>query len=138
MEEYLKEELVKELRNVAKKMRDEPNPIKKIYYYSAAYGIVDRTMRYNFSKDLLLTFAILNLTYNGFIERVKAISGGDQVVPLTKEQLDKVTDRIDDLAMAFKNNEDVTSILMDLNLLAYMSSGPGHYMQMNGAFDDII
>lgn len=138
MEINLKDELVKELLNVAEKMKHEPNPIKKVFYYSAAYGIVDRTMRYDFSKDLLLTYTVLNVTYNSYTERIKALRTGDQVVPLAVEQLDKVSDLVKDLAGALRDKGDITGILMDLNLLAYMATGPGHYMATNGSFNGMI
>lgn len=134
----LKKELAEELRNVADKMRHEPSPMKKIYIYSAAYGIVDRTMRYDFSKDLLLAFTVLNVTYNSLGERAKALQSGDQNVPLTIEQLNKAADLVDDLGGAFQNDDDIDGILKDIALLAYRSTGPGHYMDLNGSFDGML
>ncbi len=63
MEQYVKDELVKELRNVSRKMREEADPSKKVFFYSAAYGIVDRSMRYSFGKELLITNTILNSSH---------------------------------------------------------------------------
>ncbi len=138
MELYVKNELVKELMNVSKKMLDDSEPAKKLYYYSAAYGIVDRTMRYEFSKQLLMAQTILNVTYNIYMERLKAIVGKDAVVPLTTAQLDKTAELVGRLGDAFDKDIDINDILENIMLLAYMSTGPGHYMNTNGMFDGLV
>ena len=138
MEGYVKKELVKELKNVSKRMLDEPELVKKLFYYSAAYGAVDRTMRYGFTKQLLMAHTILNVTYNAYKERLRAIAGGDSVVPLTIGQLDRTAELVRDLGDAFNKGIDVNGILADIMLLAYMSTGPGHYLNENGAFEGLI
>jgi hypothetical protein len=50
-QEFFKKELVKELRLVEVLMKREENIEKKIYYFSAAYGITSRTYRYAFSDS---------------------------------------------------------------------------------------
>ena len=61
---YLKEELVNELKSVSRRMIEETDPSKKLFYYSAAYGITNRVMRFEFDEELLLVDALLTITYN--------------------------------------------------------------------------
>lgn len=138
MEQYIQTELVKELKNVSKQIKAEADPAKKIFLLSAAHGIADRSMRYNFSKDLLLTFAILNISYNTYIERLRALSSGDRMIPISQKQLDGTADLLDQLADAFKNNKSIYGILEDIMLLSFMSTGPGHYLVINGKLDGLI
>ncbi|HOQ26301.1 MAG TPA: hypothetical protein PLF76_06155, partial [Methanomassiliicoccaceae archaeon] len=67
-----------------------------------------------------------------------AIAGGDAVVPLTIGQLDRTAELVRDLGDAFNKGIDVNGILADIMLLAYMSTGPGHYLNENGAFEGLI
>ncbi len=138
MEQFVKVELIKELKNVSKKMKDETDPAKKIFYYSAAYGVVDRSMRYSFSKDLLLAQTILQVSYTAYTERLRAVSTGDRVIPLTMQQLDRTAELVGDLAEAFKKDGDVVEVLENIMVLSYMTSGPGYYLQTNGAFEGLI
>ena len=65
-DKYFRKELVKELRFVEGLIKKEPSVEKKIYYFSAAYGITSRTYRYAFSKDVLLADYVLQTVHNLF------------------------------------------------------------------------
>jgi len=56
--------LVEELKKVAKLMKDEPDPRKKLYYFSAAFGAVDRVIRVRYDRELSLVAQVLQYTYN--------------------------------------------------------------------------
>lgn len=47
-EDFFRRELVQELRRVENLMRRESSIEKKVYYFSAAYGVTSRTFRYSF------------------------------------------------------------------------------------------
>jgi hypothetical protein len=131
-EAFFKKELVKELRNVANLMKNEKNPEKKIYYFSAAYGITSRTFRYAFSRDVLLADLVLNTSYHSLLERFQRVRSGEQTVPLDEKVFDSIVQGLKDLSDAFEND---TSILEPLELITtamFSTTGPGHYLREKG------
>jgi len=78
-EEFFRKELVEELRRVETLIRQAPTLEKKAYYFSAAYGITNRTYRYSFSKDVLVADLLLQGVYNMIMERINAIRSGNQI-----------------------------------------------------------
>jgi hypothetical protein len=131
-EAFFKKELVKELRNVANLMKNEKNPEKKIYYFSAAYGITSRTFRYAFSRDVLLTDLVLNTSYHSLLERFQRVRSGEQTVSLDEKVFDSIVEGLKELADAFEND---TSILEPLELITaamFSTTGPGNYLREKG------
>ncbi len=131
-DDFFKKELVAELRRVELMMRKEERVEKKIYYFSAAYGITHRTLRYSFTGDYLLADYVLNTSYNGLIERFNRIRSGDTTVELKPIHFDRIQDGLKMLADAF---ESETSILVPIeNILTamYATTGPGNYLHEKG------
>ena len=78
---FFKKELARELRYIEVMMKKDNSFEKKIYYFSAAYGITSRTLRYSFSPDYLLADLVLNSTYQALVQRTEMIQSGDATVP---------------------------------------------------------
>ena len=81
-EDFLRAELVEELRRVENLVRQESSIEKKIYYFSAAYGITGRTFRYSFSKEVLMADLLLIGAYNMMSERLNLFNSGNHTVPI--------------------------------------------------------
>ncbi len=131
-EAYFKKELVKELRNIANLINKEKNIEKKIYYFSAAYGITSRTFRYAFSRDILLADLVLNTSYHSLSDRFQRARSGDTTVPCDEKVFESLVDGLKGLADAFEGN---LSILEPLKLIATASfsiTGPGNYLREKG------
>ena len=131
-EDFFRKELVAELRRVENYMRNEPDIEKKIYYFSAAYGITSRTMRYTFSKDVLLADAILQVTYNMILDRYKRIRTGDTTVKLSNEHFEKLCEALKSLAKAFDEGESIQKPLEDIITVGFSLTGPGNYLAIKG------
>jgi len=132
-EAFFTKELVKELRNVANLIKKENNPEKKIYYYSAGYGITSRTFRYAFSRKVLLADLVLNTSYHSLQERFQRARSGDTTVPIDEKVFDSIVEGLKTLADAFEKD---TSILEPLELIVAASfsvTGPGNYLREKGA-----
>ena len=74
-DDFFRRELVQELRRVENLIRHESSVEKKIYYFSAAYGITSRTFRYSFTKDFLLADFVLQGAYNLLTDKAKPSQG---------------------------------------------------------------
>ena len=105
-EEFFKREMVEELRRVEALMRKEPSVEKKIYYFSGAYGITNRTYRYVFSREVLIADIILQNTYNMLKERLQLIKSGDRNVTPEEVIFYKICDGLRDLANSFESEKD--------------------------------
>jgi len=131
-ETYIKKELVDELRYVSRLMKSETNLEKKIYYFSAAYGITSRTFRYVFSRDVLLADLVLNICYQKLSERFNLIRSGDTTVTIDDDVCDKLSEGLDLLADLFEKEEPIQEALEILLTISFSVSGPGNYLKEKG------
>ena len=129
---YLREELLKELRNVSALILKENDIERKLYLFSAAYGVTSRTVRYNFDRELLLIDAILNMTYNNLQGRLSSVKSGDRLVPLTSTTLDVLARCLSDIADAIEKEESCYGLLQRLVTATYITTGPGYYQSLKG------
>lgn len=133
-ENFFKKELVAELREVARRMQEEKDPEKKIYYFSAGYGITSRTYRYSFSRDVLLADFVLNASYQSLVERVRMMKAGDHNVVLDNKIFDNIEQGLLMLADAFeKENPKTQEALEQILTASFVASGPGNYLREKGA-----
>jgi hypothetical protein len=131
-EEQFKKELVEELRRVITFVRNEPDFERKIYFFSAAYGIMGRTFRYAFSKDVLLADFVLTTTYNLLQDRLMRLKAGDPTVAFDRIWLDRICDELDNLATKFEANETIFEPLQNIMTIGYSTTGTGNYLRQKG------
>ena len=131
-EDFFKKELVAELRRVENLIRKEPIVDKKVYYFSAAYGITSRTFRYSFSKDVLFADFVLQGTYNLLLDRLGRLKSGDLMVPLEEAHFEMICDGLRRLADKFEAGESILEPLEDILLAVYTTTGAGLYMREKG------
>jgi hypothetical protein len=122
-----KERVLSEFDFVIKKMTEESDPLKKLYFFSATFGAVERVMRYCPSEDLLIAHAVLTLCYSTLNERVSHIRVGDVVVPLSQDWSEKLVHYVGELRKSIEENSSVYPALEGIIHLAYSASGPGFY-----------
>jgi hypothetical protein len=133
-EDFLKEELIKELTEIVKLMRSENNLDKKLYYYSAAYGITQRTFKYTFSKEILLMDTVFTTSWTLLIDRLNHIKSNDQnVAPdvLTKAII-YITDQLDELVIRLDTDKNYIENLENILTAAYSTTGNGNYLLERG------
>ena len=130
--EFFKKELIKELRLVEALMKREEDLDKKIYYFSAAYGITNRTYRYSFSKDVLLADLVLNNGYQTLLDRAQRIKAGDRSVLLEDIHFKKIEEGLRQLADAFEKDESILEPLENILTAVFSTSGAGNYIRGKG------
>ncbi len=131
-EDFFKKELVKELRLIEALMKKEENIEKKIYYFSAAYGITNRSYRYSFSDDVLLTDLVLMAAYQSLSDRFQRIRSGDATVKLEEIHFKKIEEGLRLLADAFEKNESILEPLKIISTTAFSTQGAGNYLREKG------
>ena len=131
-EDFFRRELVQELRRVENLMRRESSFEKKIYYFSAAYGVTSRTFRYSFSKDILLADFVIQGAYNLLMDRTNRLKAGDKTVPLDEVLFEKISDGLKLLADKIEAKENIQGALEIILTAAYAATGPGNYLREKG------
>ncbi len=131
-DDFFRRELVQEFRRVENLMRRESSFEKKIYYFSAAYGVTSRTFRYSFSKDVLLADFLLQGVYNLLMDRINRVKAGDKTVPLDEIPFEKISDGLKLLADKIEAKENIQDALETILTAAYVTTGPGNYLREKG------
>ena len=131
-QKYFRKELVKELRQVEKLVANESRPEKKLYYYSAAYGITSRTLRYSFSRDILLADFVLNATYGLLMDRLKHMKQGDLTILLEDTHFEKLCEGLRLLADRLEAEDNIQDVLELIFTTAFSTTGPGNYIREKG------
>ena len=128
-DDFFRRELVQELRRVENLMRHESSVEKKIYYFSAAYGITSRTFRYSFTKDFLLADFVLQGAYNLLTDRLNRLKAGDKTVPLDDILFEEICDGLKLLADKVESKDNLQNALETILTAAYVTTGPGNYLR---------
>jgi hypothetical protein len=132
MDAQHKRELVDELKLVAGMMRQEQDPPRKNYMFSAAYGITSRILRLDYSKELLMADFVITNAYNMIQARVQSIMQGDRLVPIEMPMFDELANLVEKLGARIDADEDYHDVLDSILELAFTTTGPGHYMRASG------
>ena len=131
-EAFFRKELVIELRKVAEMISKEKNPERKLYCFSAAFGITSRTFRYVFSSEVLLADLVLMAGYQQVMERIQMCKTGDLTVLLTDEIFQKLSQGLWDLAQAFEEGKSIQKPLEQILTATFSVTGPGNYLKEKG------
>jgi len=132
---FFKKELVKEIRNAARLMKDEPSVERKLYYFSAAFGVAGRTYRYVFTKNVLLAELVLQTSYQQIADRLMRIKSGDATVPLDEKVFSTLVDGLKELADALETDAPIQEALEIILTASFSTSGPGYYLMEKRMFE---
>lgn len=130
----LKKTLVDELRLVAKKVADEIDVRKKIYFFSAAHAMVYRIFNINFDPELVLIHLALNSTH-GIVQNLHTLieRGDEKVIQIPDDFFDKLASLTEELATAIDEDKNIYGVLQKMAIIGYSLSGNGYYLYQKGA-----
>jgi hypothetical protein len=125
--QQLKTNVISELEFVTKKMKEEPDLTKKIYFYSAVNGALERATRFCSDNELLIAQAIAALSLNLINDRVNHLKIGDTVVPLPESLFDQLVESVSELKQAIEEDKAVYPALEKIIGIAFVTTGGGFY-----------
>lgn len=128
----VREELVNELRFAAKKTSEEPDIRRKIFFYSAAYGVARRVLNSAYDPQILCAEFILEVSYNTINARSQAIYQGDTNIPFIEGFFDKLVGCLEELATRIENDEEIYKTLEKIIALTHTTTGNGYYLYVKG------
>lgn len=123
----LKKKVLDELEFIIKKMKEEGDLSRKVYFYSAVRGTLERTTRHYFDRELLVAHIIADASYQIINDRINRIKSGDINVPITVSLLNELTEGVSKLRQAVEKDEVVYPAIEKIIEVTYMATGPGFY-----------
>jgi len=130
-----KEIIIEELNNVAIKMKESDDITEKMYFFSAAYGMVHRIFNLEFNPTLVLIHTILNTAYSTISGRIEAATRGqDRAVKIPKRLFDGLQETIMDIAdnISKDDENELFKNLQKIANLGYSTTGNGYYLFQKG------
>lgn len=125
--------IVNEFAYVIKKMRGEKDPSKKLYYFSAAYGVIFRILNLEFDSTLNVIHFVLNGTYSSINNRLNIMGQGIEMgVGIPTELFTELENTTEAIARAIEEDADPLESLEKLAVLSYVTSGNGYYLYEKG------
>lgn len=122
-------------------MRDTPEPLKKLYFFSALYGEAMRILNWEWDREIALIYAVCQHTYQSIQTRLQTmVSGAERVAQLPPNVFDILTTATEDLAnyVSVSENPDkqkLVDILGRLSEASYMATGNGYYLYERGRLE---
>jgi hypothetical protein len=116
-----------ELEFVIKKMKEEPDLVKKLYFYSAVKGSLERASRFCLDRELLVTQLITDISYAMINDRINHLKAGDTVIPFTEDLLVKLIEGVSELKQAIETDQATYPAVEKILEVAYVATGPGFY-----------
>ncbi len=122
-----------ELRYVVQKMRDEEDPLLKLFYYSGAYGIFPRVFNLEYHPLLVHIHMILQISHNTINNKInEIIKGIEQVIKIPPNFFEKLEDAVEELAEKMEKYQDVSPTLQKITNITYVMIGNGYYLLQKG------
>ena len=125
--EDFKKYILSEFDFTIQKIREEENPRKKLYFFTASYAALERLMRYSLDPQLLLIHAVLTLCYRQLDGRLNSIARGDIIVDMPEKFDEKLIEYLTELRNEIAEHKDTYQTLEKFVHLAYQATGAGYY-----------
>lgn len=133
--EDFRAEIVKELQTSAELIRNSDDDLERAYFFSAAYGVLERTIRFHFDPALLFGSRVLRSSYTDINARANQIAAGNDVIPILEEVWGGIAEALTELARRIKSDGDFLDLLQRIGVLTFITSGAGHYMKLRGQIE---
>jgi len=122
-----------EIDYVESMMNEAQDVEKKLYFFSAIPGTLQRIFNLEYDSDLVYMQVILRHTHIAFIQRLQAVKTGDLVIPLLEEQIEQLIGAIKELSEKIRGNKNLDGTLKKFAILAYSTTGNGYYLWQKGS-----
>jgi hypothetical protein len=129
----MKKILLDEFRYSVEKIEKTPDPIQKLFFFSATFGAIQRVFNIEYDTDLVFAHFVLSETYGAFMSRFRALKDNqDTAVPVLVEQIERLTTLVKELAKKVEGDKEITDTLKKFVVLAYTTTGNGYYLYDKG------
>ena len=129
--------LAREFRNVSSRMTEAAEDLEvAVYWYSGAFGAVQRVINFHPESELFLLHLVLQSTHGQLTSRLRRqLAEEERPVSLTEDQMLTLANLLDELADEIEELEDFSNTLESIARVGYASTGNGFYLATSGRFD---
>lgn len=124
--------MVNEIKFVLKKMKENSNLEKKLFYFSAIPAELLRVLNLEYDQDILYLHHAVNHTHLMFQQRMAAMKAGDTIVVIDEIQINKLESLLDDIIGVLEQKNKIDDVLKAFIELAYSTGGNGFYLMEKG------
>ena len=129
----MKKLLLDELRFVVERMKEAKEPFQKMYFFSAAYGAVNRIMNIEFDDELGFIHNVLSSAYSIINLRLSALSSGNEVaVGIPAKMFDRLEAGLEEIIEMVEEGKATYPALQKISNAAYSTTGNGYYLYLKG------
>ena len=130
----VQERLAKEYRFAATRMRDESDPLRKVYFFSALFTEISRILNWHWDRDLVLLHCVLAHTHANLAPRVQPSDqrfNPGQVSPLLAT-LVEIAEGLADFMEQGAEGPELYELLGRVAEIGYLSTQHGGYVMEKG------
>jgi hypothetical protein len=131
----MKQLLIDELNFIIKKMKESEAAQEKMYFFSAAHGMVNRIMNLEFNNELAFLHFVLSGAHSTINARIAAIISGDAVVQIPQVLFDKLEESLEEIVSLLGKNKATYPALEKIALITYCTTGNGYYNFIKGSIE---
>lgn len=120
--------LIKEMSYCRNKMSEEHDPLRKTFFYSGVYGVINRVLNIEFDPQLIFMNFIFASSYNMLNNHFAQ----ESVFELPKTFFNSLCTYLQELEVKIGNGEDTYDILEKIVNLTMLTDGNGYYLYEKG------
>lgn len=128
--------LVSELKHTEALCRKASNPEEMLYYFSSAFGIINRIMNFEFDPTLVFMHQVLQGAHQGFTTRMNnpRSVNTESFMGTPPEMFGKLIDYLSDMIVALTKGNDagMYTALEKISVITYATTGNGFYLYLTG------
>ena len=129
-----KKAIADEFNVIANLMDKENDVLRKVFYFSGAYGVVYRVLNAEYNNELALIHGVLNNTYAALDGRCKSIvSGAERVISWQDNTFNVLSLALKELGDAIIGENDLYKSLATIATIGYTTTGNGYYLSCKGS-----
>lgn len=125
--------IIKEIKYVQKKMKENSSLEKKLFYYSAIPAQFLRVLNMEYDNDILYLHHVVSHTQGSFQQRLGAMKAGDINIEVNERQIEQLESLLDDVICVLEQKKEIDEVLKAFIKLAYSISGNGYYLMEKGS-----
>jgi hypothetical protein len=125
--------IINEFEEIENRLPGIQFPQDKLYFFTAAFGIINRVFNIHFDPLLVFMHQILNSAHIAISERYQnhapTLTGG-----MPQEMIDLLFVYLSELKIAFQEEDEnkIRSVLEKFSILSYAVTGNGFYLYLKG------
>jgi len=128
--------LVSELKHTEALCRKTSTPEEMLYYFSSAFGIINRIMNFEFNPTLIFMHQVLQGAHQGFTNRMNTprTVNTESFMGTPPEMFGKLLDYFSGMLAALEKGDDagIYAALEKISVITYATTGNGFYLYITG------